>query len=512
MSKHRIILLCCVLALTGVCAGGAWIAGKGIASPAEAAARTAPPAASPILVPIEKRVLSAEIVTRGTARFGTPVPIALAPSALKMNTAGLLTTIPRPNTQFKEGDVVCTASGRPVMILQGATPAYRDMVPGTSGADIKQLEAALKRLGFDPGQIDGKFDDMTSKAIAAWYRAKGYEPFGPTAEQLATLRVLETAFGDANKNKFAAATAASTAGLAVKAARTKAEHAYKTASAEIATKISDRALIALDPRALQTARAAADANLELARSHVQTAELEGEVTYQAAQDTKKVADFEAKLTAERAERAAADLDRARRKLGYQVPLDEIVFIPALPARVEQVNGIVGAPASGPIMSVTDNQIVIDSALPLDMVQKVKPGMEVAIDEPALGYKANGKVEFIAESPGTRGVDGYHFYFSVRVGPSPTPLQGFSLRLTIPTVSTQGEVLAVPYSALSLAADGTSRIQVQTNGKLEYVAVEPGMRAEGFAEIKPVKGKLEAGQLVVVGHERPEPTESAQQQP
>jgi peptidoglycan hydrolase-like protein with peptidoglycan-binding domain len=498
MSKNRIVILCCVLALMAVCAGGAWVAGGKIVSPAEAAARTAPPTPSPILVPIEKKVLSSQIITRGTARFGTPQPIALAPSPLKTNVAGLLTTIPRPNTQFTEGDAICTASGRPVLLLQGATPAYRDIVPGSSGADVKQLEDGLQRLGFDPGPADGNYDAQTSAAVAKWYKAKGYEPFGPTNEQLANLRLLETAFGDATKNKIAAATSASTAALGVKAARTKAEHTYKMASADIATKISDRALIALDPRALQTARSAADANLDMARSSVRTAELEGEVTYRAAQDAQKVADFEAKLTAERAERAAADLERAKQKLGIQVPLDEIVFIPKLPVRVEQVSGVVGQPASGPIIAVTDNQIVIDSSLPLDVAPMIKPGMEVEIDEPSLGFKAKGKVEYVAESPGTRGVDGYHFYYAVRVGESPTPLQGFSLRLTMPIKSTEGAVTTVPMSALSLSADGKSRIQVQRGNNLEYVLVEPGLAADGFVEVKPINGKLDAGQLVVVG--------------
>src|SRR5215216_401974 len=115
MSTSRTTALCGILLLMAVMAGGAWFAGERIVSPAEAAARTAPPTPSPILVPIEKRVLSSEIITRGTARFGTPQPVALAPSGLKTNASGLLTTLPLPNTQFKEGDVLFTASGRPVM-------------------------------------------------------------------------------------------------------------------------------------------------------------------------------------------------------------------------------------------------------------------------------------------------------------------------------------------------------------------------------------------------------------
>src|SRR5437763_1431294 len=129
MSRNRLVGLSGILLLMAVMASGAWVAGERIVSPAEAAARTAAPTPSPILVPVEKRVLSTEIVTRGTARFGAPQPIALAPSALKANSAGLITTLPLPNRQHNEGDVLCTASSRPGMVLQVSTPAYRDIVP-----------------------------------------------------------------------------------------------------------------------------------------------------------------------------------------------------------------------------------------------------------------------------------------------------------------------------------------------------------------------------------------------
>ena len=65
---------------------------------------------------------------------------------------------------------------------------------------------------------------------------------------------------------------------------------------------------------------------------------------------------------------------------------------------------------------------------------MKPGMKVAIDEQALGIKATGVVEEVANTPGTRGVDGYHFYLGVKVESTPVSLAGFSVRLTIPIES------------------------------------------------------------------------------
>jgi hypothetical protein len=180
-----------------------------------------------------------------------------------------------------------------------------------------------------------------------------------------------------------------------------------------------------------------------------------------------------------------------------------VFIPALPVRVHEVTARVGDQVRGTVMSVTDNHVSIDSSLPLNAGQLVKPGMAVTIDEQALGIKATGVVAWVANTPGTNGVDGYHIYFEVRVTETSARLEGVSVRLTIPIQSSQGTVTAVPVSALSLAADGTSRVQVANNGSLEYIVVTPGLSADGYVEVRPVEATLVPGQLVVVGYGNPE---------
>jgi multidrug efflux pump subunit AcrA (membrane-fusion protein) len=575
MTGNRISVLRWVLGSVTVALVGGWVAASWIESPADVAARTAPPAPSPILVPVEKRVLSSTVVTRGTGRFGLPVPIAIAPSTLKP-TPGLITTLPLLNAPIEEGGVMLTASGRPLWVLQGAIPAFRDLVPSLSGDDVRQLEQGLARLGFEPGPVDGRYDAKTSAAVARWYEAKGFEPFGPTPEQVLQLRTLEQDLGEARKLELAATGAAAAAALSVEAARATAEHdlrlaenelaarqadqarlatapgnggkplaveaaqataehADTAARADVAANIADRALVVLDPRQPETARAAAEARLALARAAaektalegelaVQTAEREaqlaaeqlalaeaavrsarlaGELAVRAALDAQKVAELDAKLAKDRADRLAADLALAQSRVGIQVPADEIVFLPTMPVRVHEITALVGNAASGPVLSVTDNQLAVDSGLPLDAAALVKAGMPVAIDEQALGIQATGRVAWVAETPGTNGVDGYHIYFEVRVDPTPTPLQGVSLRLTIPIQSTDGAVTVVPISALSLAADGTSRVQVQREGGLEYLTVKPGLSADGFAEVTPIGGTLEPGQLVVVGYQDPE---------
>jgi hypothetical protein len=168
--------------------------------------------------------------------------------------------------------------------------------------------------------------------------------------------------------------------------------------------------------------------------------------------------------------------------------------------VQEINAQLGNVASGPILVLTNNQLAIDSSLPLEEAALVKPGMAVAIDEPDLGLQATGIVSRVADTPGTDGVDGYHIYFEVLVDETPVSLEGISLRLTIPVESTSGEVTVVPVSALFLAPDGTSQVQVENNGKLEFVVVKPGLSADGFVEVTPVDATLSPGQLVLVGYE------------
>src|SRR5829696_3891157 len=229
MAAKSVNVLWTVLGLVGGTALGAWYAGARIQSPAEMASHTAAPAPSPILVPVESRVLSSDVVTRGTVRFGLPQPISIAPSTLKGG-PGLIATLPRPNTEFKEGEVILSVSGRPVFILLGATPAHRDMAPEISGGDVRQLEEALARLQFDPGPVDGVYDRKTSAAVERWYRKSGWEPFGPTRDQTAAVVALEREWSDAERARLAAETARETAVRAVAAAQALAEQNTRQAA------------------------------------------------------------------------------------------------------------------------------------------------------------------------------------------------------------------------------------------------------------------------------------------
>jgi len=499
MNRKRITTIIIYLAVVVLAAAGSWIAGLSIQSPADAAARTAPPTPSAILVPVENRILSSTIVARGTARFGLPQPIAIAPSVLKP-VPGVVTTLPLLNTQMADGAVLLTASGRPVFLLQGTTPAYRDLGPGMKGADVRQIEEALARLGLNPGPVDGVYDAQTSAAVAEWYTAASFEPFGSTPDELAHIHLLATDLAVANEESLAATDAASATPLAVKAAQASADSANQMAAADLAAKIVARDRVLADASASGTTRDGSNGDVAAAQAAVLSAQLNGEISVQTALDAQLAAERRTKRLQSVADQAAAALQSAQDKAGVRVPVDEIVFVPTVPVRVQELKATVGSPAVGVMLTVTDNQLVVDSSLPIDQAPLLQAGILVTIDEPDLGIKATGVVAFVASTPGTNGVDGYHVYMEIAVDSTPFSLAGTSLRLTIPIQSTGGEVLAVPISALYLAADGTSRVQVDNNGTLTFVQVEPGLAADGYVEVTPVGDTLTVGQSVLIGYQ------------
>lgn len=526
-----------------VSSASGWVASSRIRSPAEVAARTAPPTASAILVPAEMRTLSTDIVTRGTARFGAPQQLSLAPSTLNADPA-IITSVPLPGSALAEGDIALTASGRPAFLLTGQVPMFRDLGPGLEGDDVRQLEEALARLGFAPGPADGRYDSGTERAVSAWYRAAGFSPTTTTPSQLAAIRTLETelaagrldilsarssvASAEADLVATNAAVARATAvngaaGGSVAAARAEADAGNLRAQAEV-----DALRELLD--ALRTGTPGTPSEIARATSNLDVAVASREATRLAGDHLVATAEADrigagGDVEAARAAAAAADLalantkaglsirdvptnllqlevGLAKRQAGVQVPADELIFVSSAPIRVAEVTAALGSPAVGPIMTATNSLVAIDSSLPLKEAPLVKPDMAVTIDEAQLGIKATGVITRVADTPGTNGVDGFHIYVEIAVDAAPPNLVGASVRLTVPIKSTGGAVLAVPVAAVSLAADGTSQVVRDVNGARAPLVVEPGVSANGFVAVVSTAGDLKAGDLVVAGIEAP----------
>ena len=143
-------VLLAVSVLSGVVG---WVAARQIRSPAEVAARTLAPLASRLTAPVEFRVLRSTLFTRGTVRFGSPRAVTLPASSLKIGSL-VVTAPPKRGVVLADGAKAADIGGRPVVVLQGLVPMYRDIRPGDSGDDVAELKAALRRLRFDAGDGD----------------------------------------------------------------------------------------------------------------------------------------------------------------------------------------------------------------------------------------------------------------------------------------------------------------------------------------------------------------------
>ena len=502
MKRRRAVIIVIFGALA--IAALSWVAGSRLTSPADLAAATKAPTPSLVTAPVEERVLSSNVVVRGVIRHALPLPVTLPASPLKA-TGGTVdrtvTVAPVRGTVVAEGDLLMAVGGRPVLVLGGSTPMYRDVVPGTSGADVVELQAALARLGFLRGKQSGTIDAATESAIRAWYSAHGYEPLAPSETHLAALRAArDSASQAADRVAQADTTLLSTQRtrqadlLTARTERSTAEDALRAAQAteELARA---GALGSTDPqtqRDLQRATAAVDA----ARDRLSAATAKEQLLASPADNNALLASRDIA----RKQLSAANSEIARLSLasGVSIPVDEVVFLPQLPRLVDDVKVHPGDLLAADSITMTAPDLVVESGLLPADARVVTVGAKALIEEPDLGVSAPGTVTRVAPQPGTDGADAQHHALTISVEGVAPELVGSSVKVTISVTSTTGPVLAVPLTAVSLAPDGSSRVsKLDARGKPRTVTVKVGLVAQGLVEVIPEKGQLAAGDQVVV---------------
>ncbi|MFG1998783.1 peptidoglycan-binding protein [Spirillospora sp. NPDC048911] len=151
-----------------------------IKSPQQVAADAGPPRASVISAPVERRVLKESVILRGTVAPGRTIEVT--PAAAAEGRSVITRTTVKKGQRIKAGAVVAEVSGRPVIALTGAIPAYRDIRPGGKGPDVKQLQRALRGIGYSVGDTAGTYGAGTQAAVRKLYEDRGYEaPAAPGA-------------------------------------------------------------------------------------------------------------------------------------------------------------------------------------------------------------------------------------------------------------------------------------------------------------------------------------------
>ena len=124
--------------------------------------------------PVERRDMTARETVAGTLGYGRATTVASTLS-------GTVTWLPREGDTVRRGQALYRIDNKPVTLLYGRLPAYRDLSSGDEGIDVRQLERNLEALGYDAdGQmtVDDEYTWATAVAVRAFQEDRGLEETG----------------------------------------------------------------------------------------------------------------------------------------------------------------------------------------------------------------------------------------------------------------------------------------------------------------------------------------------
>ncbi|WP_406496051.1 peptidoglycan-binding protein [Streptomyces sp. NBC_00846] len=133
------------------------------------------PSVSHGTVGVQKGSLSTGIQVGGALSYNTPTPVIASGH-------GTITALPAIGAVVKAGAKLYEVDGRPVVLLTGDRPMWRDLGPEISdGPDVEQLKRNLIKLGYADGlglTADQKFTRATVTAVKRWQKALGEKQTG----------------------------------------------------------------------------------------------------------------------------------------------------------------------------------------------------------------------------------------------------------------------------------------------------------------------------------------------
>jgi peptidoglycan hydrolase-like protein with peptidoglycan-binding domain len=130
---------------------------------------------APVAVPlgtatVRLGTLSVREYDAGTIGYADPQTVYYAGS-------GTCTWLPAAGAVIRPGGRLLAVDGQDVLLLRGATPAWRAFAPGmTDGSDVAELQRNLISLGYDPYRaitVDGSYDWDTQVAVERWQAVLG---------------------------------------------------------------------------------------------------------------------------------------------------------------------------------------------------------------------------------------------------------------------------------------------------------------------------------------------------
>jgi peptidoglycan hydrolase-like protein with peptidoglycan-binding domain len=120
---------------------------------------------------IKRETLTDAVSVDGDLGFGLPQPIA-SPAT------GTVTWLPTVGSTIDRGQTLLRVDDKPVALLFGQLPMYRDLRAGVHGADVAEFEANLRSLGYSGFTVDEDFSAPTTTAVKRWQHELGLAETG----------------------------------------------------------------------------------------------------------------------------------------------------------------------------------------------------------------------------------------------------------------------------------------------------------------------------------------------
>ncbi len=99
--------------------------------------------------------------------------------AVKAPVEGTVTVAAAEGTTVRRGQALYELNDKPVTLLYGPVPAFREMKVGARGSDVLQLERNLRDLGYGAGlYVDTEYGSDTEAAVKRWQKQLNRETTG----------------------------------------------------------------------------------------------------------------------------------------------------------------------------------------------------------------------------------------------------------------------------------------------------------------------------------------------